>query len=123
MEQRLDKITSALAAFQQAVLGPDAHEKGKAADEAVNSNLTGNVVVAGESETTIYKNAVDPSVVSKAVDDEVILKLRTDVENVQLGKRISSSSEEGAIDTSDEMIDMHLSDPRISGAPGCPGGQ
>ena len=68
VEQWLDKITLALAAFQQVVLGPDAHEKGK----AVNSNLTGNVIVAGESETTIYKNAVDPSVVSKAVDDQVI---------------------------------------------------
>ena len=63
MEQRLDKITDALTVMQQAFLNKGADMSGKQAtvnqDEACNDQHSSAVVIAGESETTIYRNAIE----------------------------------------------------------------
>ena len=107
VDQRLDSLTSALVAVQQ-LLVKDQPAGGKNSSK-INKNLpvqVGNIVVEGESETTIYRNAVDPIVVSKR--SQVTEGLQFGIDKLDLNKHISSSSEEGAIDTSDELVDGQL---------------
>ena len=68
------------------------------------------MVIAGESEMTIYHNAVEqhePGLVQE------IAKVCQSIDNVNLGKRNSSSSED-AVDTSDELMEI---DNVFAGAP------
>ena len=63
MEQCLDKITDALTVMQQAFLSEGADMSGKQdmvnQDEASKDQPSPAVVIAGESETTIYRNAIE----------------------------------------------------------------
>ena len=78
-------------------------------DKLVNVGRN-EVVIAGESETSIYHNAVEqhePGLVQE------IAKVRQSIDNVNLGKRNSSSSED-AVDTSDGLMEI---DNVFAGAP------
>ena len=66
----------------------------------------GNVVVAGESETTVYHNAVEPVAVDPNVKAHVDKQLN--LQRLQISKRVSSSSEEGFMNTSDELLDTGI---------------
>ena len=115
VEQKLDSLTTALAAVQQVLLTQHGQEaKGK--DIQLSQPQVGNVVVAGESQTTIYRNAVDPVVIPGGNDgaERAIL----DLDRLNLDKRVSSSSEEGVVNTSDELLDGPLTDNFIPGQPG-----
>ena len=62
----------------------------------------GEVVIAGESQTTIYKNGVeqcDPRVT------EELDKMRQELANVNIVKRASTSSDK-VINTSDELMEI-----------------
>ena len=109
VEQKLDSLTDVLMAVQRVLLN-QSHEgaQGKGAfDSAATNPQEGQpsvgeneVVIAGESETTIYKNAVDyPEAVTRSP-----MGLGLTVEQIGDNKHVSSSSDD-AIDTSDDLID------------------
>ena len=103
----MDSLTSALVVVQQ-LLVKDKPAGGKNTSQ-INKNLpvqVGNVVVEGESETTIYHNAVEPIVVGKRT--QATEGIQFGIDKLELNKQISSSSEEGAIDTGDELVDGQL---------------
>ena len=111
VEQKLDSLTDALTAVQntlaqQAIL--QARTPGKSPSKLIPQHVgalqvgKGEVVIAGESKTTIYKNAVeqcDPRV------SEELDKMRQELANVNIEKQASTSSDE-AIDTSDELMEV-----------------
>ena len=107
MEQKIDHLTNALEAVQQVLLkGNDAGQQGKQnLPSTVFDHDKSQVVIAGESETTIYRNAVEPVVPTNSVPVSQISRVSDGIacQLEEVNKRISSSSE-GLIDTSDEML-------------------
>ena len=101
MEEKLDKLTDALVQVQDLVkkTGKRVVKQGR-----VTAGTGSSVGPAGgaESATTIYQNAIQPiDQVSSRLED-----LQVDETNIQQVNRLSSSSEEMPIDTSDEMMDI-----------------
>ena len=90
LEGKIDKLTSALVVMQDMM-----QKQGK--DKSGNVQLT--IIKSG---TTIYHNAVPPIEHNDDIFDRLMANLDLD-----LSKRFSSSSEEGQIDTSDEVIDVN----------------
>ena len=110
VENKLDHLTHALEAVQQALLSKEVTSKGKEHNLVQNSAGGNAVVISGESETTIYRNAIDTQM------DSLIDKT-TGVGGINLNaKRVRTSSEDGPIDTSDELIDANAIDNLISEA-------
>ena len=109
VEEKLDSLTSALAVVQQALLkqgsnsGNEHNSSGTGNIElqAPHVSQVGNVVIAGESETTVYRSAVDPVNINDSSKETLANQI--DFDKLELGKRISTSSDEGMIDTSNEL--------------------
>ena len=109
VEQKLDSLTDTLTAVQQ-VLALQATAGGNTVNEQSNvvnpPNVGKNeVIIAGESETTIYKNAVEWQNASEI--EKGFLSLHKDYEQSVNNKRGSTSSED-QIDMSDELIEENL---------------
>ena len=114
METKLDTLSTALVQVQQMIMqkGLDPMTGSVPPNPGKKDDI---VVAAGESETTIYKNAVEQ--ISCIGNDVNIPK--SDASKLD-PKRQSSSSDEGQVDTSDEIINLDQTLPNqiISGCEG-----
>lgn len=111
METKIDNLTNALAKVQQMMV-ENQSGLGPALQPNEGNQVGGDeVVIAAESETTIYKNAVQLQ--NDAIGGPHLTTPNQDIVEL-LPKRFSNSSDE-PIDTSDELFDEGI-DNLISGA-------
>ena len=117
MEQKLDKLTDVLTVMQQAFFNKEVADKtGKsiiAQDQLLDSK--GAVVIAAESETTIYRNAVEHGNENNVMQSLDLAVEQQGIQELDINKRVSTSSEDEAVNTSDELMDPCGIDKLISG--------
>ena len=98
MEQKIDKLTDALVAMQDIITKNG--KKGKSGREGSQMHVS-----HGDSATTIYRN-----VLQQIPAEFIPIGLEQTEHSVETEpKRISTSSDEGQIDTSDELIELNNS--------------
>ena len=79
------------------------------------SDSKGVVVIASESETTIYRNAVEHGNARNTMHVLDIVVKHQRIKQIDINKRVSTSSEDEPVNTSDELMDSSGIDKLIAG--------
>ena len=115
MENKIDMLSNSVLAMQNMMaqkgfFGEPGTSGGSSHTAKKNNNQGNSTLLSSNSETTIYKNAVDKiqdmEVEQEYVDNEITFQHKS--------KRDSSSSEDKRVDTSDELVDYDINDQFIA---------